>query len=246
MGTIKPLFHCSITELPIVCGTIVQSAVDNKEAITAKRPKYADPFFPDLLQRIQTDKDKYSGLDIAKDLRNSTVYLKSIMTPAKEDLSELYGNLNTDYKNEKGKLGEIKTTLGFNKFFTKVSRGNQEATIGLLDQINLNLTADLETDIITHGSSTGLLTRIKGYRSPLNNAELSQEGKKGKRPELTAEVISEFNSVYSDVIDLCTDCQRIFKNDKAKKDLFVFSKVLAALRGGSNGGINPPPPPPAN
>lgn len=44
--------------------------------------------------------------------------------------------------------------------------------------------------------------------------------------------------------------KKIFKDDEAKKNLFVFSKVLTALRGGNHGGGNggddtPPTPLPA-
>ena len=242
MGT-TPLFHCSYAELPIVSGTIVLNALDNKAIIVEKRPKWADPRLPNLQTKIQTVKDNYSGLDSAKFLRSSTASLISLMESARGDLSDFYGSLSTDYKKEKPKYEEITTTLGFKKYYSKVSRGNQEATIGLLDQFNLNLTAELETDIVDHGMNPALITRIKGYRTPLSNAEVAQEGAKSGRTEITAEALSEFNSIYSDVIDLCEDCQRIFKNDKIKKDMFVFSKVLAALRGGDHGGQTPTPPP---
>lgn len=135
-----------------------------------------------------------------------------------------------------------------NKYYKNVSRGNQEGTISLLDQFNKNLTTDLGGDIIDKGMSSEIITRIKGYAGALTAVEKTQENAKGMRVKITAGAVKEFNSLYNDVISVCEACQIIFRNNKTKKDLFVFSKILAALRGGKHrgdGGDETPPAPPA-
>ena len=89
----SPKFHCTNSELITVSELIISNAVDNKTKIVAKRPKLADPYFPDLSTRVLTAKEKYIGLDSAKDIRSATSALNSIMKPAKDDLSEF----NTDF-----------------------------------------------------------------------------------------------------------------------------------------------------
>ena len=249
MGAV-PKFHCTNSELITVSELIISNAVDNKTKIVAKRPKLADPYFTDLNTRVLAAKEKYIGLDSAKDIRSATSALNSIMKPTKEDLSELNTDLAVDYKKDKAKLDEILNTLGFSKYYSSVTHNSQQGTLDLLAQFKKNLTAELEAEIIDKGTSPELITRIKGYADSLDNANLTQEAAKSKRPEITSEAIKELNEIYDEIIGVCEVCQKIFKDDEAKKNLFVFSKVLAALRGGNHGGNNggdntPPTPPPA-
>ncbi|MCL5030279.1 MAG: hypothetical protein M1480_14805 [Bacteroidetes bacterium] len=248
MGAVSK-FHCTNSELITVSELIISNAEDNKTNIVAKRPKMADPYFPDQNTRVLAAKDKYIGLDSAKNMRTATTVLNSIMKTAKDDLSEFNTDLAVDYKKDKTKLNEILNTLGFNKYYNSVTHNNQKGTLDLFAQFKKNLTAELEADIIDKGMSTDLITRIKGYADSLDNANLTQESAKGKRPEITDEAVTELNEIYHEIIAMCIVCQKIFKDDDAKKNLFVFSKVLASLRGGNHGGNGgddtPPTPPPA-
>jgi len=247
MGTI-PKFHCTYSELLTVSGTLLNNAKDNKTIIVQKRPKRADPYFSNLETRIHNAIEKYFGLDSAKDLRAATISLYSIMNPAKTDLSEFNTDIAVDYKNDKVKLGEILNTLGFKKYYTSATHDNQQDMISLLGQFNKNMTPQLEAEIVDKGMSPDLITRIKGYSGTLMNADLVQETAKGKRPEITDEAVTEFNGIYDEIIGICEEGQNIFKDNEVKKNLFVFSKILAALRGsnhGGNGGGQTPPPPTA-
>jgi len=236
--SITPKFHCSPSELVTVTELVIGSAQDNKTKIVEKRPKIADPYLPNLLTRVIADKQKYIGMDSAKNLRSATAGVMSIMIPAKNDLSEFKTDLKVDFKENKARNDEILNMLGFKKYYTSVTRNNQQGTIDLLAQFKLNLTADLEAEIIDKGMSPGLITRIKGYADSLDSSNLTQEAAKNHRPELTAEATKEFNWVYDEIIGVCESCQKVFKDNEAKKNLFVFSKILSTLRGGNHGGGN--------
>lgn len=97
MGAVSK-FHCTNSELITVSELIISNAVDNKTKIVAKRPKMADPYFPDLNTRVLAAKEKYIGLDSTKDMRSATSVLNSIMKPAKDDLSEFNTDLAEGYR----------------------------------------------------------------------------------------------------------------------------------------------------
>ncbi len=129
-----------------------------------------------------------------------------------------------------------------------LASGSQEALVSLLNQFKENMTAELETELTTKGMNPSLITGIKASTPGMSEANSNQEATKGTKKTLSAESLNELNGIYKKIIAICKVGQKIFKNDKAKKDLFSFTKTLAALRGASKGNSsgdssNAPPPP---
>ena len=253
MGVIKK-FRCTYEELILVLRVIFNNCVDNLSAIVQEKPKYKDPFFPDMIKRVNDVDAKYLGTDSAKSLRDATANLNSLMQPAKDDLSKFQKNINSDFNKDTTKAEEILNTLGFKKYLTSaVHKNNQENMSTLLKQFSLNLTPELETVIVDKGMNPDVITRIKSYSASLPLANANQENAKAKRPEITSEALSAFNDLHDDSMAVFDVVKDIFKKDKVKKELFSFAKVLANVRGGNhnggsdnNGDHTPPTPPSAN
>ena len=246
MGIIKK-FRCSYEELILVARTIINSAILNLADIVANKPAYKDPFFPDLLLKFNTVADKYLGVDSAGNLKKATKNITAVMESLEKTFRTFHNNIEADFKKDKAKIVEIFDTLGFTKYYSAaVERSNQSAMDNLLAQFNKNLTPELEQLIITKGMNADVISLIKTSKTSVADANVVQEGAKGDRPVNTAEAVSAFNDAYDDLMAVSLVCKDVFAEDKLRRDLFSFDKVLKNIRGGDRGGANdsnqtPPP-----
>lgn len=125
-------YRCKDVEVLTASSNIILTAQENLEAITAERPLWKDPFFPDLSKCIDAAFKKHLGVDNAADLRSKTTALLNIANPAGYDLSKFKINVSEDFKRNQPRLIEILKLLGYISFRDATTNGDQEAMIQLL------------------------------------------------------------------------------------------------------------------
>lgn len=216
-------------DMVITIETIIDSAIANKTFLQSKRPAWADPFFDDIKTKINTVADKYLGIDAAKKLRESTQALITIQEPAITELSEIKIQIEVDFDHNPIRKKEILTQLGYTSHFKEAQKRDQEGLINLLYQFKTNLTPELKTEIVNQGTNQAQLDNITTFAETLKAANVTQEGFKGTRTELTAEAVNALDDVYNDVIKVAKIATRFYAKDKTKKDLFSFNKVSKKL-----------------
>jgi len=229
--TPKRSYRCKDVEALTVSSDIVSTAQANLAAITAKRALWVNPFFPNLKIRIDNAFQTYLGVDNAADLRAKTRVVIGTLVPASNDLSTFKINVSADFKNDKSRLNEILTTLGFNSFWKSVKNHDQEALIQLLYTFNKNMTVALQTEITTAGTDAALITTIKTYADTLKNANVDQEFAKSQRPLISAEAVIEFNAIYAEISKVCAIGRNLFKTDAIMRNNFSFAAVKRRLNG---------------
>jgi hypothetical protein len=227
--TITRKYPCKDVEVLTVTSEIIAVAQANLTAITANRPLWADPYFPNFLKRVNTDFQTYLGVDNAADLRAKTATVLSTMAPAKADLSTFKINIESDYAANKPRLAEIETLLGFTSLWHSVRNDDQEGTIQLLYQFTQNMTPALTTEITGMGTNADLITRISGYADTLRDADVSQEFAKTQRPLVSAAAVTEFNAVYAQIISVCKICRNMFNGNVPLRDSFSFAATKKRL-----------------
>ncbi len=245
MGT-KKAFNYSAFDTLTACDTLVKQCIIDKDEIIKNRPGWADPFFPDLLINIEGAYSKHLHIDNAKELKESTKVLKAIIAPARDDLSEFNVQLKNDFKKNKTRLYEIKSTLGFNTYYAKASAGVQFAILNLLYKFKNNMTDQLAAEINDKGMNPVLIPNIKGYADTLKAANVTQESAKKNRPKISEASIIALNEIYNTVISICEIVYNLFKKDPVKQAMYSFTKTVEALGNSNNGGAqdtNPTPPP---
>src|SRR4051794_18641697 len=192
--TLKRNYRCKDVEVLTVSSNIVSTAQANFETIIAKRANWANPFFPDLKTRIDTAFQTFLGVDNAADLRAKTQVMNNTLIPAQNDLSTFKINITADFKNNKARLNELLTTLGYNQLWKKVQSHGQEALIELLYNFKTNMSAEMQIEIAAAGTDANLITTITGYADTLKNANINQEFAKSQRPLISAAGVAEFNA----------------------------------------------------
>ena len=222
-------YKCKDVEMLITAATINDSAIKNKTFLQSKRANWADPFFEDFKDQIDQTIEDYLGLDSAKQLRDSTKIVLEIQANAMKDLAELKTQIDADFKSNPSQRTEILTTLGFNTYYTAVKNKDQEALVNLLFQFKTNRTPEVRTKIIDQGTAPATLDTIILYAEELKNANITQEGNKGARKEITAEAVTAFNAIYDKVINIAVISAKFYKDKPELKDQFSFTKVKNKL-----------------
>lgn len=236
-------YNCSDVVLLTTASTIVENAKLKKADLVAKRTTWADPFFPDLATRIDNLTKTYIGVDSAKSLRNATIALKDIQTKALTKLGDVKAQIEADFIKEPTTQKELLTTLGFTTYYTQAANKNQEATVNLLFQFKQNMTVATKTKITAKGTAAATIDEIITYADALNEANISQETFKSNRPNITEEAIKEFNDLYIDITAIGKITQRLYKDDKALKETFSFTKIANAQKVAAKAKQTTPKPP---
>ena len=212
-------------EMLITIDTIIDAAIANLDFLASKRSTWKDPYLPNLKRAIDQAVQEHLGQDNAKALRNATLEVLAIQTPALKDLAEVKVQIESDFNKNPTLKKEILNTLGFTPFYSKTKTKDQEALISLLYQFKTNLTPDLKTQIAAKGTAEEQLDKIASYADDLKNKNVLQESKKGTKKEITEEAIIAFNAVYNEAIAVAKISAKFFKDRPTIQEQFSYTKV---------------------
>lgn len=226
---LKRDFNGKAVDMLSACETIIKHATDHKVFLQKKRSTWADPFFDDLLTRIQNAYPEFLGIDSAKELRAATQKVNELQSIALNKLAEFKVQILEDFKSEKARLDEMLKSLGFTQFHKKAQRGDQEELIQLLFQFKDNMSPDLKAEIIGKGTAEAIIDEIISYADVLRALNIDQETLKGSRKEITQAAVTEFNAIYNEVISVAKIAAKFFKEDKAVQEQFSYNKVRKNL-----------------
>lgn len=215
--------------------TIVDHAIEKKEFLVSKRAVWADPYFPDLKNRIEKDVIEFLGINSVAELRSLTYKVTSARAEATNKIAELKVQIKEDFKNEKPIGDHILANLG-------LMSGGKMVRIRNLDYQNFNqllkhvksgLTQEVRKQIEDKGTAPALLDDIIRYADEFFQLNTLQEVQKSSRSSLANSAISELNNVYSEVISIAKIARTFLKGaPKAERDKFSFSAILRR-QGGS-------------
>jgi hypothetical protein len=225
METPKTKYNVKTVDFLIASDTIIDSAIANQTFLETKRATWNMAFFQDIKIQINQAVQTHLGLDSAKQLREASQIVYTIVANSLVELAEVKVQIEEDFKDTPSQKIEILNTLGYTNYFFNARKGDQEALINLLFQFKTNLTQELNNQIVAKGTAQTTLDAVISKADALKDADVLQEGKKGTRKELTATAINEFNNIYDKIISITRISNKFFKSDKAKSDQFSFSKV---------------------
>lgn len=223
--TVVRQYKCKDVEMLLTASTMTDSAIANKDFLQTKRSTWTGSFFDDFKKEIDTAIQVHLGQDNAKELRKATQIVIAIQNTALADLAELKVQIDSDFKKEPIQKTEILNTLGFTTFYAKTKNRDQEALIDLLYQYKTNLTPAIQDSITSKGTASDLLNKIINYADELKNTNVTQEGKKGTKKELTEGAITAFNEIYEKAIAIAKISANFFKDRPTLQEQFSFSKV---------------------
>ncbi len=241
MAALARKFSCSMAVFFTAAITIVKQCILNYDELIMKRKKWENPYFPNLLTKLQEAEERILGTDSSKALRDKTLAVQTEQSGALDFLSEFYADFCDDFKDDPAK-NEILKVLGFTGHYSKSQKGNQVELDTLLKQFNKNMTPELEKTIIDKGMDAEIIASIKAFASTFGDKNTDQETAKGSRKEYTAETINEVNGYYTTIIGIGTAARNKFKGNPQKQAMFSFAKTVKAIgKAQTSGGTDTPP-----
>lgn len=223
---IKRTYKGKDVEMLTAGSTIIGHAIDNKTFLIGKRATWKDPFFAGIKTRIDTAFSTHLGVDGAKQMREATQLIKGLQTITLPLLAEFKVQIDVDFKNPR--RTEILTQLGFTEHLKAVQKSDQEALVELLFKFKSNMTPALQAEIVVKGTDKATIEAITEAAATIKDSNISQEAFKGGRKTITSEGITEFNTIYEQIMSIAKISAKFFKDEKPKADVFNYTKAIKA------------------
>lgn len=170
--------------------------------------------------------NEYYGVNTKEGLQKQTSLVNELTGQAHDDLGMVKTQIERGFRAtpERGQWALGK--LGFDEYWGKASNSNQSMLIGLLLAFRNNLDQPLRAELEQNGINPARLDNLLSYADTLNRANITQESLKGSTKLDTEKAVLALNDIYDRAMDICAIGQQLFKNDKLKKELFVFGKLV--------------------
>ncbi len=221
-------YNCKDVEMLVTSNVVMESFIQYKTALVAKRKSWADPFADDLQLKIGNALD-ILGINTKVEQTSTTRQLVAIQNQALENLVTFKIQLEVDFDDDPDTLKLMEDRLGFTGHYSQVRTGEQEALIQLLTIFKRNMKPELRQQIEDAGMDGAIIDELINMRDPINETNIRQETLKGSTPKDTALNVDEMNVIYKLVIGICRIAPRLLPDVPTASEDFSFARILSRL-----------------
>ncbi len=217
--------------------TMLRNAIAHQAKLQEKRTTLTIPKLNQLTQQAQTVQDTHIGADRPQNQRSKTEIVKAIQVPAKKALGDVYSIINSEWTATSPKRNEFLTSLGFNTFYDRVIKNEQQALVEHLEQFARTLAGENSPSraLLDAGTPPEILENITTYATSFDEANLEQEAAKGATVVLTDEAYADINNLVVALRPVISAAKRAFPVGDARRKLFEISTIMNAAAGGRSG-----------
>ena len=224
-------YHCATVDMLLATLIIIKSFREDIDVFQAMRTIWNPDFADALEERTENALTNLVGVNHKIKLKQATNRVTDILKDAKTDLYSFKVHVNADFGKEEA--AEILDQLGYNRFYRSIQDGNkQESLMSMLNNFRNVMNDGLKERIVAVGINPEYIERISGYASEFQQANIEQEKLKNFWNQPSQEASREYKSIYGEIIRICKIGAAIFKDDPEKRDLFIFSRVVAKVSSG--------------
>ncbi|HBL33264.1 MAG TPA: hypothetical protein DDZ96_05520 [Porphyromonadaceae bacterium] len=229
--SITRIYQGKDVEMLTTCNIMIDNAIADLPFLSSKRSTWTIEFFTGIKTRISNAFQNYLGIDPKAEVHAATEVVEKLCNDALIDLSEVKTQIGEDYKSNRLRRDEILKALGYATFWKRASKKDQEAIAELLSHFATGLTEELKTEFTATGIATETLDRIVAAAKDetVQQANVKQETLKGDSKDISAEVVTEFNGIYSQTISIGKIATSFHRGDPLMREKFSYSKILKNL-----------------
>lgn len=196
-----------------VCHSLLLSDVSKFTAFDSTiTATYADLFLT-VINNADTVVADTAVLDMQV---QKTVLIQTVMDQAKNKYADVKYFVHKAFPDSPATQNEF----GLNGY--KRARISPVQMIQFLDEMHKS-SVKYQTELLAKGFSAAAVAEIETIRTALQTANTNQEIFKKQRQKLTAERITILNQCFAFVTEVNAAAQRVFKDDFAKRNQFVYS-----------------------
>ena len=223
-------YHYKDLDMLMTSQVIAESFQSNLSALSTVYPEFTRQYANSLSEKINKGFEYFLGLGTTKELQRIKNTLNSVQTQSLRAIAFLKTLIEIRTGNDAKRKKQILETLGFRKYLKAVRNNDTMALLGLLSSIHDKMDDSLKEELIKNKSDAAFIERISEYAKKLNRINRSKESLNATRKAIEEEAQQIFNTIYSDIINICKIAARFFKDDQQKHELFVFSKVANHIK----------------
>jgi hypothetical protein len=219
-----------------------------KQVFIGEKPLWNDPFIATFREAVSRVMNEFYGINTKEELQKQTRLVNELAGKVHDDLEMVKTQIERGFRATPERGEWVLAKLGFNEYWSKASNSNQSMLIGLLLAFRNNLDQALLAELEQHEVNSARLDKLLSYADTLNQANITQESLKGSTKLDTEKAVLALNDIYDRAMDICAIGRQLFKNDKLKKELFVFGKLVkkqGTAGSGTSGDTETPPKEPA-
>jgi len=221
-------YNCKDVDMLVTSNVALENFDLYKDQLIAKRKTWADPFVPNLRQKIANALN-ILGVNTLAEQTAVTRTLVSMQKKAMDLLVTFKIQLEVDFEDDTDTLKQLEDLLGFSRHYKKVRSEGQEAIIELLTAVKENMTSEIRQQIEEAGTDGAIIDELIDMRDEIHSLNVKQETLKGNTPKDTALNVAELNSIYKEIIGICKIAPRLLPDVPTASDDFSFSRILSRL-----------------
>ena len=211
-------------QMLLALGQITDRAIENVDTLSARRPQWKDPYFPNLKARITTALNNNVGVDPLSQIKEATATVENTLETAHRGLMDLKVEVEVGFKTNPTRGDALLTLLGLNQL--KAKNTQQSTYIDIMLTLKKNLSPAVKTELVEAGANPEAIDALLLKAAQLVGANEKQEGLKANRKGINAENVAELNAIYDEVISVCKLVETYFMGNDTLKEHFNFLKAL--------------------
>lgn len=220
------LYKGTDAQMLLAASYVADRGVEHVDVLSARRPQWKNPFFPNLKTKITAAFDTNIGVDILSQIKEATATVNSTLTTAHRGIMDLKVEIEVGFKKNPIRMDALLTQLGFNKLAQKNT--TQANYVGMLFTLKSNLTPAVKTELVQAGANPAAIDTLLQQATLLINANEVQESLKVNRKSVNTVNIEELNDIYDEVISICKLASTYFVGNKELTEQFNFTHALKA------------------
>ena len=213
-------------QMLMASGQIADRGIEHVEVLSARRPQWKDPFFPDLKAKITAALSKNIGADTLSQVKDATTIVEETLSAAHRGLMDLKVEIEVGFRKNPTRMNSLLTNLGLNKLTAKNSK--QSSYVDMLFTLKSNLTPTVKAELVEAGANPAAIETLLQQATLLINANDTQESLKVNRKSTNATNVDELNDIYEEVISVCKLVSTYFVGNKELLEQFSFNSALKA------------------
>jgi hypothetical protein len=216
--------------------TLVENFESEKATFVAESPVWDGPYAENFKAVIELLLTEVYGINQKSELRAITSQVNQLVEGSMEDLRVVKSQIDRGFRLDPSQRDSLLELLGYRGQWKAAVKPTQEAVISLLLSFRNNMDADMRTGMEEKGVSPARIDKILTAGDELNHLNVTQESLKGTTRLEVAQVNARLNAIYDQAMDIGVLGQKLFRKDRLKKDLFVFTKLIKAQSASANSG----------
>lgn len=211
-------------------------ATEQLEKYIDELKQFADDWIPDytttFIDKIDDCLLNDLGLDKLKQLKDATISMNEVQKTIKKDISIFKTITTTRLTSE---ADTILSQLGYEATLANIHSNSQKEMIEFLKNFAKNIQNEaLRNKLIDAKIAATFIDRIANYHNAFVLLEAKQEIEKGDKKIKTKEINNKILSIKNETQGFCDVAQTFFSDKPEIQQLFVFSKIVANMKGGNS------------